>query len=451
METHSVIYRASLLHFPSSSADPASVVSFYHDGALVVANERIVALGEYSSIRAQYRDSCEHDFSGKLIIPGLIDSHLHFPQTEMIAKYGEQLLAWLENYTFPTEHKFADPLYCDYIAQHFISQLINNGTTTAFAFATVHAHSVNALFNHASTINMAMISGKVCMDRHCPDYLQDSPQRAQLMSQNLIEQWHGKGRNLYALTPRFAPTSTDEQLSLLGELTQQNPSVFVQTHLSENQGEVEWVKNLFPKHNSYLDVYDHYNMVHSRSLFGHCLYLNESEWERMAEAKATAIFCPSSNLFLGSGLFSLAQATQYKVSVALGSDVGAGTSFNLLNTYGEAYKIGQLQQFPLSILHGLYMMTQGPASAYGLEKEIGNLNPGSYADFVVLNPHFDTLSTLRFDSLVQHSNTDESSQAQIEDLLFALSFIGDDRAVEATFIAGTERKKQLKEQMYALA
>lgn len=448
------LFRASILHFAASTNDPLNDASYFHDGALVIENAHIVAVGDYQQISTQYTDSILRDYSGKLIIPGLIDSHLHFPQTEMQAKYGEQLLAWLENYTFPTERKFSDPSYCQYIAQHFIRQLINNGTTTAFTFATVHKQSVDALFRAASQHNMAMVCGKVCMDRHCPEYLQDSPQSAQADSHSLIESWHEKGRNLYALTPRFAPTSTPEQLALLGELAQQYPSVFLQTHLSENHSEIAWVKSLFPQHKTYLDVYDHYHMVHARSLFGHCLHLHEQEWERLGQAKATAVFCPSSNLFLGSGLFSLEQASKHQVGVALATDVGGGTRFNMLNIYGEAYKVGQLQQYQLNALHGLYMMTQGPATAYGLEQDIGNLNPGSYADFVVLNPHFDALSTLRFKNMPrQGSVADEraSSLHCAEDILFALSFIGDDRAVEATYIAGKEIKQQLQEQEYALA
>ena len=455
MKNRPTLFRASILHFTSSTIEPDNHASYYHDGALVVEDSHIVALGEYQDIHVQYSQSKVQDYRGRLIIPGLIDSHLHFPQTEMIAKYGQQLLAWLENYTFPTENKFVDRRYCEYIAQTFIRELVSNGTTTAFAYATAHKQSVDALFSVASQYNMAMITGKVCMDRHCPDYLQDSPQSAQEDSHALIEKWHGSGRNLYALTPRFAPTSSPQQLALLGELAKQYPSVFVQTHLSENQGEIEWVKDLFPQHKTYLDVYDHYNMVHSRSLFGHCLHLHDHEWERLAEAKANAIFCPSSNLFLGSGLFSLQQASKYKVNVALATDVGAGTSFNMLNTYGEAYKIGQLQQFPLSALHGLYMMTQGPASAYGLDQDIGNLNPGSYADFVVLNPQFDALSKLRCESLLDQDITTEKSREQKSmigaDILFALSFIGDDRAVEATYIAGKELKQTLQEQVYAMA
>ncbi len=437
------LYRASILHFPKASQQPEIDVSFFQDGALIVEDSKIIAVGEYKTLKASHTNYEQHNYTGKLIIPGLIDSHLHFPQTEMIAKYGDQLLAWLENYTFPTENKFKDNEYCKLIANQFIKQLINNGTTTAFAYATVHKQSVDALFSCASQYNMSMITGKVCMDRNCPDYLQDTPESAQIESQALIEKWHGTKRNLYALTPRFAPTSSDKQLALLGELAKDNPSVFIQTHLSENHGEVEWVKQLFPKSKSYLDVYDQHNMVHERSLFGHCLHLSEHEWERLADAKATSVFCPSSNLFLGSGLFSLEEAYQYNVPIALASDVGAGTSFNMFRNYGDAYKIGQLQGNKLNVLVGFYMMTQGPACNYGLEQEIGNLNPGTYADFVVLNPHFNALSTLRCDAL-----TDIESAS---DMLFALSFIGDDRAVEATYIAGQELKHARKEQEYALA
>lgn len=437
------LYRASILHFPEKCDFPEHSLAYFQDGALIVKEEKILELGEYSEMCTKYAKSTQIDYRGKLIVPGLIDSHIHFPQTEMIAKYGDQLLEWLNNYTFPTEHKFKDKTYCNMIAKHFVEQLINNGTTTAFAYASVHKHSVDSLFETATEYNMAIITGKVCMDRNCPEFLQDTPESAQLESHELIEKWHQHKRNLYALTPRFAPTSTEKQLSLLGELAKQYPSVFIQTHLSENKGEVEWVKRLFPNKQSYLDVYDHYNMVHSRALFGHCLHLTEQEWQRLSQAKATAVFCPSSNLFLGSGLFSLAQAKKYKAPIALASDVGAGSSFNMFKNYGDAYKIGQLQNVKLSILQGLYMMTQGPASNYGLEHEIGNLNPNSFADFVVLNPHFDSLNSIRCQQL---NNIDDAT-----DMLFALSFIGDDRAIDACYIAGKEVKQLIKEQNHALS
>ena len=440
MERDLILYRASILHFPEATNEPEKDAVFFKDGALVVEHGNIVAIGEFQPIKQLYATCIEIDYSGRLIIPGLIDSHLHYPQTEMIAKYGSQLLSWLENYTFPTEKKFSELAYCSKIAKHFIAQLINNGTTTAFAFSTVHPQSVNALFSEASHYNMAFITGKVCMDRHCPDYLQDTPELAQIQSDELINKWHGNGRNLYALSPRFAPTSTEEQLARLGELACQHPSVFVQTHLSENHSEIAWVKELFPRHKTYLDVYDHYNMVHSRSLFGHCLHLEDTEWARLAEAGATAVFCPTSNLFLGSGLFNMEKAMQHNVSIALATDVGAGTTFNMFKTYGEAYKVGQLQQRPLSALSGLYMMTQGPAAAFGLSHQIGNLNPTTVADFIVLQPHIDALTQLRF-----------QDYENAEDILFALSFLGDDRAVEATYIAGVNCKKLAQERIYAMA
>lgn len=423
------LYRASILHFSECTDKISDGANYFEDGALIVQNDHIVAVGDYAQLIDKYADAPQVDYRKRLLVPGLIDSHLHYPQTEMIARYGEQLLSWLDNFTFPTENKFQSYGYCEHIAKHFVQQLINNGTTTAFAYSTVHKHATDALFTEASKFNMAMVTGKVCMDRHCPDSLQDTPESSQRDSQELIENWHGNGRNLYALTPRFAPTSSPEQLSRLGELAQQYPDVFIQTHLSENQSEIEWVKRLFPNQKSYLDVYDHFNMVRPRALFGHCLHLEQEEWQRLAQAKASAIFCPTSNLFLGSGLFDLKQAKAHGVSVALATDVGAGTSFNMLNTYGEAYKISQLQNNTLSALEGLYMMTQGPAAAYGLSHQIGNLNPGTYADFVVLNPQFNALSQLRMAEF-------ESA----EDILFALSFIGDDRAVEATYIAGKQCK-----------
>ena len=434
--THSsTLYRASILHFSQTThnigdhGDHGDQSDYFADGALIVQNARIVAVGHFSELAPDYATSVLVDYRNRLIIPGLIDSHLHYPQTEMIAKYGEQLLTWLENFTFPTEQKFESYTYCELMAKHFVTQLINNGTTTAFAYSSVHKHATDALFIEASKHNMAMISGKVCMDRHCPDSLKDTPESAQRDSEDLINKWHGKGRNLYALTPRFAPTSSHEQLTLLGELAQQYPDVFIQTHLSENQSEIDWVKSLFPKQKSYLDVYDHYNMVRPRALFGHCLHLEQQDWQRLAEASATAVFCPTSNLFLGSGLFNFKEAQANGVSIALATDVGGGTSFNMLRTYGEAYKIGQLQNNPLSALEGLYLMTQGPALAYSMADEIGNLNPGTFADFVVLDPHFNQLAELRMANF-------ESG----EDILFALSFIGDERAVEATYIAGKQCK-----------
>jgi guanine deaminase len=439
VNTKAILYRASILHFPVATQTPDTQATMFADGALVVHHEKIIAIGSYAKVSRLYTHADIIDYSGRLLVPGLIDSHLHYPQTEMIAKYGKQLLAWLENYTFPTERKFESVKYCEHIAHIFLRQLIDNGTTTALAFSTVHKQSVDALFTAASALNMAIVTGKVCMDRHCPEYLQDTPTSAQLDSNELITRWHGKGRNLYALTPRFAPTSSPAQLAVLSELAQQYPDVFIQTHLSENAHEVEWVKSLFPEYSSYLDVYANFNMVRKRAVFGHCLHLSQDEWAQLTESGATVAFCPTSNLFLGSGLFDIQAAQEHKVNIALATDVGAGTSFNMLRTYGEAYKVSQLQNAPISPLEGLYMMTQGPAQAYDLSHSIGNLNPGTHADFIILNPHFNSLSQLR---MHQHSGAD--------DILFALSLIGDDRAVEATYIAGKQQKIST-EKSYALA
>lgn len=419
------LFRASIAHFPVASNRPNEALVFERDGGLVVQDKRILAVGSFAEMQQLYSDAILVDYQGKLIVPGLIDSHVHFPQTEMIASYGEQLLNWLNNYTFPTEKKFADRQYASLIAELFIKQLINNGTTTAIAYTTVHPHSTDVLFSAASKRDMAIITGKVCMDQHCPPELQDTAKRAQQQSAELIEKWHGKGRNLYALTPRFAPTSSRDQLAALGELAQSFPDVFVQTHLSENKDEIDWVSSLYPQHDHYLDVYDHYNLVRERSIFGHCIHLPDESWQRLGESGAVAVFCPSSNLFLGSGLFDKQRADAFNVQVALASDVGAGTSFNLLRTYGEAYKVSQLQGAPIDPITGLYMMTQGAAVAHKLDDEIGNLNPGTYADFIVLDPHFNELSCVRI-----------KPDAMADDMLFALSMLGDERAVIQTYIAG---------------
>ncbi|WP_137167340.1 guanine deaminase [Salinimonas lutimaris] len=429
------LFRASILHFPEPTTQFNRDVACFRDGALVIEQQRIVAVGQFEDVAAQYPQAQIHDHRGQWIIPGLIDSHLHYPQTEMIARYGKQLLHWLETYTFPTEDKFKDPAYAARLSEIFLQQLLKNGTTTGLVFGTVHSGAVDSLFSAASEKNMALVAGKVCMDRNCPPFLQDCPQSAQQDSARLIDKWHNQGRNLYALTPRFAPTSSEAQMAALGELAQQYPDVFIQTHLSENLEEIEWVKSLYPECGGYLDVYDKYHMVRERSVFGHCIHLTDDEWIRMGEARAAAAFCPTSNLFLGSGLFNFVKPRLHNVDVVMATDVGAGTTFNMLRTYGEGYKISQLQNDPLAPLEGLYMMTQGPASAYGLTGEIGNLNPGTMADFVILSPQFDELTQLRL--------ADESEPA---DVIFALSMLGDDRAIAQTWVAGVcQYEKNKKE------
>jgi guanine deaminase len=418
-------YRASILHFPTQGNSPKQDYVYIEDGILVTRNSKIEFIGEYNNNINQYLNANLHDYSGQLLLPGFIDSHLHFPQTEMLASFGEQLLDWLTDYTFPVERKFADSQYARHIAKIFIKQLHRHGTTTGMVYSSVHKQAADALFQEASSYNMLLIAGKVCMDRHCPDWLQDTPKSAQQDSADLIEKWHNNGRLKYAITPRFAPTSSAKQLHALGELAQQYPDVFIQTHLSENHNEIAWVKELFPERKNYLDVYDHYGLLRKGAVLGHSIHLDEIEWQRLQETQASIAFCPTSNLFLGSGLFDLAKAEQHYIPVMLATDVGGGTSFSMLKTMGEAYKICQLKGNQMDPMHGLYLMTQGAAVGLGLENEIGNLNPGTDADFVIINPEFDELSALRFENY-----------RTPQDIIFALSMLADDRAIMATYVAG---------------
>ncbi|KXI29008.1 guanine deaminase [Paraglaciecola hydrolytica] len=418
-------YRAKILHFAKATTSPKDDYCYFEDGLLVTRDGKVIFTGDYKNNINQYDKLDIQDYSGKLLLPGFIDSHMHFPQTEMLASFGEQLLDWLTDYTFPTENKFADYTYARAMADVFLRQLYRHGTTSAMVYSSVHKCAADALFEAAQKHNMLLMAGKVCMDRNCPDWLQDSPQTAQRDSAELIKTWHGKDRLHYVITPRFAPTSSEAQLAVLGELAQQYPSVFIQSHLSENHNEIAWVKSLYPKHKHYLDVYDHFGLVRQGAVFGHAIHLEKDEWQCLAERGASIAFCPTSNLFLGSGLFNLAQAEQHNIPVMLATDVGGGTSFSMLKTLGEAYKVCQLRGNQLDPMHGLYLMTQGAAVGLGLEQQIGNLNPGSDADFVILDPLFDELTELRF----KHHNSPQ-------DLIFALSILGDDRATVATYIAG---------------
>ena len=364
-------------------------------------------------------------YPDQLIVPGFIDTHIHFPQTEMMGAYGEQLLEWLNTYTFPTELQFSDPEYAQTIAEFFVQELLKNGTTTALVFCTVHPESVDALFEAASTYQMRLIAGKVMMDRHAPNDLCDTPERAYSESKALIEKWHGKGRNLYAITPRFAPTSSPEQLQRAGDLKAEYPDVYVHTHLSENKNEIEWVKALFPAQKGYLDVYHHYGLTGKKSVFAHCVHLEDDEWNCMHDTDSAIAFCPTSNLFLGSGLFPLHTAWEKQVKVGLGTDIGAGTSFNQLQTIQEAYKVQQLQGNKLSAFEALYHATLGGAKALDLDQNLGNFNLGKEADFVVLDLKATALQQLR-----------QSRAKGLEDALFALMLMGDDRNIHATYVYG---------------
>lgn len=396
------------------------------DGLLLLNEGTIVWFGSWQQGEAllppgfavtEYRD--------KPIVPGFIDTHIHYPQTEMIGAYGDQLLDWLNHYTFPTESRYGCEQHADAMSAFFLRELLSNGTTTALVFGSVHPQSVDALFTQAQTLNMRLIAGKVMMDRHAPEALLETPEQSYRQTRALIERWHGKGRLGYAITPRFAPTSTPALLAQVQRLREEFPDVWLQTHLSENPQEVAWVKSLFPQSQSYLDVYHRYGMTGGKSVFAHCLHLEEQEWDCLCETRSAIAFCPTSNLFLGSGLFDLQQAWRKRVKLGIGTDVGAGTTFNMLRTLGEAYKVGQLRHYRLSAVEALYHATLGGARALSLDDKIGNFNVGKEADFVVLEPAVTPLQQLRY------ANSATSAEQG-----FVLMTLGDDRNIYRTYVDG---------------
>ena len=420
-------YRAAILH---SIADPAVVgveqsYEYFEDGLLVIDNGQVANVGHAADLLPTLKGVDITEYRDALITPGFIDTHIHYPQTGMIASYGEQLLDWLNTYTFPTEQQFADKAHAADVAGIFLKELLRNGTTTALVFGSVHKQSVDAFFEAAEALNLRMIAGKVLMDRNAPDYLTDTPESGYADSKELIERWHGKGRLHYAVTPRFAPTSTPEQLTLAGKLLGEYPDLYMHTHLSENRKEIEWVKALFPERKGYLDVYDHYKLIGARSIFAHGVHLCDDECKRLAETGSAVAFCPTSNLFLGSGLLDLNKLEEYGVRVGLGTDVGAGTSFSQLQSLNEAYKVMQLQGKKLDPFKSLYLATLGGANALYLDDKIGNFESGKDADFVVLDYNATPLISYR----MQQAKT-------LDEKLFALTMLGDDRAVKETFAAG---------------
>lgn len=420
-------YRAAILH---SLADPAVVgveqsYQYFEDGILLIENGKVAQVGAAAELLPKLASVEVQHYRDALITPGFIDTHIHYPQTGMIASYGEQLLDWLETYTFPTEQQFADKAHASDVAAIFLKELLRNGTTTALVFGSVHPQSVDAFFEQADKLNLRMIAGKVLMDRNAPDYLTDTAETGYAESKALIERWHGKGRLHYAVTPRFAPTSTPEQLELAGKLLGEYPDLYMHTHLSENRKEIEWVKALFPERKGYLDVYDHHRLIGPRAVFAHGVHLCDEECQRLAETGSAVAFCPTSNLFLGSGLFDLNKLEAHGVRVGLGTDVGAGTSFSQLQSLNEAYKVMQLQGKKLDPFKSLYLATLGGANALYLDDRLGNFLPGKDADFLVLDYNATPLISYRM-----------QQARSLEERLFALTMLGDDRAVKETFAAG---------------
>lgn len=427
-------FRGAFLDFVDDPfyVSEADSVRYLPDGLLILENGKVKALGSYDSLRETYADVPTTTYPDRLIMPGFIDTHIHFPQTEMIAAYGEQLLEWLSKYTFPTEGKFKDKAHAQEIASFFLDELLKHGTTTALVFTTVYPQSVDAFFEEADRRHLRMIAGKVLMDRRAPAFLTDTPETAYAESKQLIEKWHGHDRLLYAITPRFAVTSSNEQLRLAGKLLTEFPDVYMHTHLSENVKEVKLVAELFPDSEGYLDVYDRAGLVGSKSVFAHGVQLTETEFQRLSSARSTIAFCPTSNLFLGSGLFNLkrAKSVDAPVKVGLGTDVGGGTSFSMLQTTSEAYKVTQLRGETLSSFQALFLATLGGARALSLDDRLGNFDPGKEADFIVLNPRATPLMARR------NSTAIATSVAELADQTFATMILGDDRAIHATYIMG---------------
>lgn len=419
-------YRARLLRFAGDVRDAEQAVRYDEDGLLIVDDGRVTAAGAYRDVAAQLAPgTAVTELGGKLIAPGFIDTHIHYPQTDIIASPAPGLLPWLDTYTFPAERRFADLAYARGVADFFLDELLACGTTTALVFCTVHKASVDAFFEASEARGLRMAAGKCLMDRNSPEFLRDTAQTGYDDSAELIAHWHGRERLSYSLTPRFAPSCSDAQLEACGTLARAHPSVFVQSHVAENLDEVRWASELFPGHRSYLDVYDSYGLLRPRAVYAHCIYLDDDDRRRMAEAGAAASHCPTSNLFLGSGLFDFAAADRTGMQVTLGTDVGGGTSFSMLQTMNEAYKVARLGGYALSATRMFWMATAGAARALDQETLIGTLAPGSEADFIVLDPDATPLlarRTLHADSL--------------EGLLFAFALLGDDRAIYRTYAGG---------------
>lgn len=418
------LYRAELLSVPHDPVEAGSAAILHHpDGLLAVADGHVVAFGAWEELSARFASAPMIDYSGKLIVPGFVDAHVHYPQTDRIAAHGEQLLEWLDRHIFPAEAAFADKHHADEVAAFFLDELLRNGTTTALVFGTVHPASVDALFEAALARRMRLIAGKVLMDLG-PETLRDTVAEGRADTEALIARWHDKGRLGYAVTPRFALTSSDAQLADAGRLIAEHPGVLLHTHLSESLGELAAIAARFTDESDYLAVYDRFGLVGPRSVFAHGIHLDDRALARMRDAGAGIAFCPTSNLFLGSGLFDLARIDAHQVKTGIGSDIGAGTSFSILATLGEAYKVCRMKGCALDPFRALHLATAGGAAMLGLGDRIGGLQPGQEADFIILDPTATPLLARR------------TAGQSLHDRLFALQILGDDRAVAHSYVAG---------------
>jgi guanine deaminase len=431
-----LLLRGRVLSFrtrPESTDDRASYL-FEEDGGVLIRDGAIVAVGDFPAIARQAQGVEVIDHRPHLILPGFIDAHVHMPQMQVIASYGAELLDWLNTYTFPEETKFRDTQHGRRIARLFLDETIRHGTTTVAAFCSVHRESVDAFFAEALSRNMRIIAGKVMMDRNAPEGLRDTPQSGYDDTRALIGDWHGKGRLHYAITPRFAITSSPEQMEMAGALAREFPQLHIQTHLSENHAEIALTKELYPGARDYTDVYESYGLLHDRTLLGHSIHLSEREADVLHDTGAVAVFCPTSNLFLGSGLFDWQGYSKRAkpLRIAAATDVGGGTSYSMLRTMDEAYKVIALQGEKINPLASFWQITRGNAEALSLDAHVGTLDPGMDADIVVLDARATPAMRLRMETV-----------KTLNEELFLLQTLGDDRAVAETYVAGMPAKSAL--------
>ena len=431
-------FRGSIYHCIEENGSLKPI--YFDDGLMVVDNKsgKIIDVGNFSDLRSSWdiSNNLIH-FRDRLIMPGFVDTHVHYPQYKVIASYGTSLLEWLNKYTFVEEQRFSDVAYADQIANLFLDELIKNGTTSVMTFCTSFKQSVEAFFNAAENRNLRMAAGKVMMDRHAPDELCDNPDNSYSDSKELIEKWHNKGRLRYAVTPRFAPTSSSSQLNQAARLLNEYPSddqtkgVLLQTHLNENDEEIAWVNDLFPDSNSYFGVYEDHGITGNRSVFGHCIHNTEEEYQRMAKTGSKVSLCPTSNLFLGSGLFELEKLESYGIGVSLASDVGGGDSFSMFKVMNEAYKICRLNDFNLDPIKAFYLTTLGAAKVLDMNDSIGNFEVNKEADFIVID--------LNATEIISQKN---KIAMGVNDILFNLMTLGDDRLIDEVFILGQRAYKK---------
>ena len=421
--------RLLTFHREPQSGDDSDAYTYLEDAGLLIRNGIIEDTGPFETIRAKARDVVVKDHRPHLMLAGFIDTHIHFPQVQVIASWGSQLLDWLNNYTFPEETRFASQEHSQRMAEAFFDQLIAHGTTSAVAFCSVHKTSADAFFSEATRRNMRMLGGKVLMDRNAPSDLRDTVQSGYDDTKALIVDWHGKGRNGYVISPRFAITSTPEQMEMAKTLAAEHPGCHIQTHLSENKDEIAFTKELYAQARDYLDVYQSYGLLGDKTLLGHAIHMEPREIDALVETGAHPVFCPTSNLFLGSGLFDHGGLSARGIMNGIATDVGAGTSYCMLQTLNEGYKVLQLQGQSLHPLQAFHWATRGNACVLGLEHKIGTLAPGTEADIIILNSAATDAMALRM----------ERAESLSEEL-FILQIMGDDRAIDEVYVNGVAQK-----------